>query len=79
MRTADQTSDTDTSRQVGKLDFSLRPDTCTVVPGGSTTVYLEGDQTGVRSRYAGLNVVSVPAAGRPVQLGGDVQLIGASS
>ncbi|MFG1810582.1 hypothetical protein [Streptomyces sp. NPDC049040] len=62
-----------------KLEFSTRPDTCTVVPGGATTAYLHGDQTGVRSRYASLDVISVPAAGKPVQLGGDTYLIGASS
>jgi len=62
-----------------ELDFSTRPDQCSVVPGGTTTAYLHGDQTGVRNRYASLNVISVPAAGKPAQLGGDVQLIGASS
>jgi hypothetical protein len=62
-----------------KLEFSTRPETCSVVPGGDTTAYLHGDQNGVRSRYASLNAISVPATGRPVQLGGDVQLIGAGS
>ncbi|SHK69713.1 hypothetical protein [Actinacidiphila paucisporea] len=61
------------------LDFSTRPDLCTMTPGGDTSAYVTGVQTGVRSRYLSMNVVSVPAAGKPVQLGGDTFLIGASS
>ncbi|WP_327288980.1 hypothetical protein [Streptomyces sp. NBC_01198] len=62
-----------------ELDFSTRPETCSVVPDGITQTYLHGDQHGIRSRYASQNVVSVPAAGKPVQLGGTAYLIGASS
>lgn len=79
LRTADGGALVASTSYFVKLEFSTRPEQCTVVPGGDTTVYLHGDQPGVRSRFASLNAVSVPAAGKPVQLGGDVQLIGASS
>lgn len=79
LRTADGGALVASTSYFVKLEFSTRPETCSVVPGGETTAYLHGDQPGIRSRYASLNAVSVPAAGKPVQLGGDTQLIGAGS
>ncbi|MBN6546474.1 hypothetical protein, partial [Actinacidiphila bryophytorum] len=61
VRTADGGALVASTSYFVKLEFSTRPEQCTVVPGGNTTVYLHGDQPGVRSRFASLNAVSVPA------------------
>lgn len=79
LKTADGGALVATTSYYVMLDFSTRPDQCSVVPEGATTAYLHGDQPGIRSRYAGLDLFSVTGAGKAALLGGDAQLIGASS
>lgn len=61
-------------------DFSTHPGSCTFNVSDTTAVYVgNNEKTSLRSRYGQMNVVSVPAAGKPVQLGGVAVLVGATS
>lgn len=60
-------------------EVATHPSRCRIYPDDVTAVYLRGDQSSVRMRYASLNVVSVPAAGKPVLMGEAIFMVGATA
>ncbi|GAA2139401.1 hypothetical protein [Streptomyces synnematoformans] len=61
-----------------RVDFATRPG-FHVIPGDATRLYVEEEEPpGVREYYAVQNAAYVPADGKVEQLGGEVEMIGAS-
>ncbi|MFW6690807.1 hypothetical protein [Streptomyces sp. MAR4 CNX-425] len=61
-----------------RVDFATRPG-FHIIPGDATRLYVkEKEPLGVREYYAVQNAAHVPAEGKVQQLGGEVEMIGAS-
>lgn len=79
VRTADGGALIVSTSYYAQQDTATHPKSCSIFADGGTSAYVSGDKAAIRSRYASLDVFSLPAAGRPVQLGEVTFLIGATA
>ncbi|WP_407562722.1 hypothetical protein [Streptomyces sp. 184] len=78
LRTADGGALTVFNSYDARVDFATRPG-FHIVPGDATKLYVtEEEPMGVREYYAVQNAAHVPGDGKVKQLGGEVEMIGAS-
>ncbi|AKH86072.1 hypothetical protein AA958_31975 [Streptomyces sp. CNQ-509] len=78
LRTADGGALTVFNSYDARVDFATRPG-FHVIPGDATSLYVkEKEPLGVREYYAVQNAAHVPEEGKVEQLGGEVEMIGAS-